>query len=294
MNAESKSEAPEHTALLESTEGTPRGHKVKRPSFQFYPADWRKHPGLRLCSVAARGLWIDLMCIAHECDDYGKLAQNGIAFCHKTIAKLVGLAPQTCRKLLEELENNRVFLRDENGVIYSPRMIREEHVRNVRAASGSKGGNPFLLNQKPTPSFTSPSSSSSATSATGNILSLKRENKTPPAPEVPECLRTPEFEQAWDGYIAYRKTARMKPLQPASIAAQLKKLSEWGHDTAIAAITETIANGWQGIFKPTPNTSSNTNHAQHRYDKRSREIDGHRQITIPDICSEPSEYDSAF
>lgn len=78
----------------------------------------------------------------------------------------------------------------------------------------------------------------------------EKEEKEKPEPEFPPNLRTLAFRKAWDGYIAYRKTARMKPLQPASIEAQLKKMSEWGHDTAITAVAETIANGWQGIFFP--------------------------------------------
>jgi len=139
---------------------------VKRPSFQFYPSDWRNDSGLRLCSLAARGLWVEMMCIAHECDEYGKLTQNGRGFSHKTLAKLVGLSPQTCLKLLKELEDNKVFSRDENGAIFSRRMVRDEEIRQIRAEAGSKGGNPLLLGnlvkqtgkQKPTPSSSSSSS----------------------------------------------------------------------------------------------------------------------------------------
>jgi hypothetical protein len=68
--------------------------------------------------------------------------------------------------------------------------------------------------------------------------------------QFPANLETIPFRLAWQSYMSYRKTGRMKPLQPASIAAQLKKLSEWGHDIAIAALNETIANAWQGIFYP--------------------------------------------
>ena len=139
---------------------------MKRPAFQFYPSDWRKDSGLRLCSLAARGLWVELMCIAHECEEYGKLKQNGRGFSHKTLAKLVGLSPQTTLKLLKELEENGVFSRDEDGAIYSRRMVRDEELRKIRAEAGSKGGNPILLGnlvkqngkQKPTPSSSSPSS----------------------------------------------------------------------------------------------------------------------------------------
>lgn len=68
--------------------------------------------------------------------------------------------------------------------------------------------------------------------------------------EFPENLQTIAFRKVWDSYIAYRKTARIKPLQNVSINAQLKKLGAWGHDIAIAAINETIANGYHGIFFP--------------------------------------------
>ena len=217
----------------------------KRPSFQFYPADWRKDAALQLCSIAARGLWIEMMCIAHECEEYGKLGQNGRGFSHQTLGKLVGLSPQTCKKLLAELETNKVFSRDEAGIIFSKRMIKDEYIRNTRSDAGSKGGNPLLLGnlvkqngkQKPTPS----SSSSSSNTEGGEEI------------EFPASLQTSRFRQAWSEYLDYRKASRLKPLQPASIKAQLLKLSEIGHDTAIEAITNSIANGWQGIHPPKKN-----------------------------------------
>jgi hypothetical protein len=44
---------------------------VKRPSFQFYPADWRNNAKLRRCSEAARGAWLDVLCLLHDMDEYG-------------------------------------------------------------------------------------------------------------------------------------------------------------------------------------------------------------------------------
>lgn len=44
---------------------------TKRPSFQFYPADWRSNTKLRRCSEAARGAWIDILCVLHDGDEYG-------------------------------------------------------------------------------------------------------------------------------------------------------------------------------------------------------------------------------
>jgi hypothetical protein len=215
---------------------------MKRPAFQFYPADWRKDSALQLCSIAARGLWIEMLCIAHECEEYGKLKQNGMGFSHQTLAKLAGLSPQTCKKLLDELQRNGVFSRDEEGAIYSRRMIRDEYIRNIRAEAGSKGGSPFLLGnlvkqngkQKQTPS----SSFSSASSKEEAIV------------EIPANLQTPEFRQAWEGYLEYRKKGHKKSLLPTSQVALLKQMSEWGHDAAISSINQSIAQGWQGIFEP--------------------------------------------
>ena len=68
--------------------------------------------------------------------------------------------------------------------------------------------------------------------------------------EFPANLQSADFGAAWESYLAYRKSSRLKALAPASIQAQLRNLSEMGHDEAIAAINQSIANGWQGIFPP--------------------------------------------
>jgi hypothetical protein len=44
---------------------------LKRPSFQFYPADWKNNSKLRRCSEAARGAWVDILCLLNDCDEYG-------------------------------------------------------------------------------------------------------------------------------------------------------------------------------------------------------------------------------
>ena len=44
---------------------------TKEAWFKFYPVDWRADPGLRVCSLAARGVWIDILCALHDSDEYG-------------------------------------------------------------------------------------------------------------------------------------------------------------------------------------------------------------------------------
>lgn len=143
---------------------------MKRPSFQFYPSDWRKDPALSACSMAARGLWIELMCIAHEADCYGHLSINGKAMTNQQLARMVGESPSVVSKLFVELDLAGVFSRTSEGVVFSRRMVKDERLRNIRASAGRLGGNPNLLNQNgkqdvnqdaeqsPTPSSSSSSS----------------------------------------------------------------------------------------------------------------------------------------
>lgn len=46
---------------------------MSRPAFQFYPKDWRNNAKLRRCSEAARGAWMDVLCLLHDSDEYGVL-----------------------------------------------------------------------------------------------------------------------------------------------------------------------------------------------------------------------------
>lgn len=117
----------------------PKAAPARRPSFQFYPADWRKDPALAACSLAARALWLEMMCIAHESDNYGCLTINGQPMTTAHIARVVGESATTVKKLLAELENFGVFSRKNDGAIYSRRMVRDEEIRNARAAFGHKG-----------------------------------------------------------------------------------------------------------------------------------------------------------
>lgn len=151
---------------------------TKRPAFQFYPGDWLRDTGLRSCSAAARGLWMDILCFMHEGSPYGYLKVNHKVILAPNLARMCGLTLQETEGCLAELAEAGVFETDEEGVIFSRRMIRDEELRNKRAACGHLGGNPTLkdnqkvgvclsteVKQKPTPSSSSSSSSSIITSS---------------------------------------------------------------------------------------------------------------------------------
>jgi hypothetical protein len=165
---------------------------MRRPAFQFYPADWLTDLGLRKCSIAARGLWVDMLCLAHKSERYGHLVVAGAPMSDPEVVAAVAGASL---ELLAELEGARVFSRDPGGAIYSRRMVRDERVREARAAGGElgavhgakgaahgrKGGRPQKPPlpksgrgvKKPPPSSSSSSSSSSATSSKASAAGEK-------------------------------------------------------------------------------------------------------------------------
>ena len=146
---------------------------MKRPSFQFYPGDWLQDAPLRSCSIGARGLWADMLCLMHQGSPYGYLKVGGKVILPANLARMCGVTPEEAEGYLEELETAEVFSRDAEGCIFSRRMVRDEKIRESRAAGGIKGGNPALMKRRegsdkvnlaanlpPTPSSSSSSSSS--------------------------------------------------------------------------------------------------------------------------------------
>ena len=114
------------------------------PWMKFYPSDWRADPALRVCSLAARGLWAEMMCIMHEAEPYGHLLVNGKPLNEKQLASLSGGDLRETVNALVELESCGVFSKTEGGVIYSRRMKRDREKAERDKANGKGGGNPRL------------------------------------------------------------------------------------------------------------------------------------------------------
>jgi hypothetical protein len=113
---------------------------------KFWPQDWRGDPALRSCSVAARGLWIDLLCVAHESEPYGHVLINGKPLTIRQIGTITGTGEKEAGRLLEELEGAGVFSRSPDGAIVSRRMVKDGAVseagrKAVKKRWGDTNGN---------------------------------------------------------------------------------------------------------------------------------------------------------
>ena len=217
-------------------------HADKLPSLQLYPGDWLKDSALRLCSPAARGIWVDILLLMFDCPQRGvyrvqNRAENGAvlrAVSHRNILKTVpGAKP---KHLAELIANGVARVARKDGALYSKRLIRDELRRRHKAQAGSKGGQAKPKQNPSKRQAKRGSSVSSSTSASTSVVT------TP----IPPSLDTPEFKAAWDDWAAYRKEQR-KALAESTIKRQLAKLAKTPGD-AVAMIERSIEQGWTGLW----------------------------------------------
>jgi hypothetical protein len=157
---------------------------------KFYWSDWLSDAGLRRSSFAAKGLWIDMLCIAAQSDPIGYLTVKKVPLSVNDIARMCGGSEPEVRALITELEGNGVLSRDRNGTIYSRRMTRDDKKARTAQKNGKLGGNPTLRNN-------------TVISASDN-----HQDKCEVKPQIPLATSQKKtllaydekFEEAWQGY----------------------------------------------------------------------------------------------
>jgi hypothetical protein len=160
--------------------------------------------------MAAHGLWVNMMCIAHECEPYGHLVVNAKPMQSQQIARLVGLSVKEFDKLCGELADAGVVSVSAEGAFFSRRMVRDENLRTVRANGGEggsefghlgaehgkKGGRPKKVTGDKKPPLPDekqpaieppPSSSSSSSSSTSVIKEANASSSTSDEPKIADC-----------------------------------------------------------------------------------------------------------
>lgn len=70
---------------------------MKRPAFQFYPKDWRGNLKLARCSDAAKGAWIQILCVLHDSEEYGVAR-----FPLKELVSAAGVKLASARELVDK------------------------------------------------------------------------------------------------------------------------------------------------------------------------------------------------
>jgi hypothetical protein len=112
--------------------------------FKFFPSDWKGDELLAMCSLGARGLLMELLCLMHRATPYGYLLVNGKAPSDAELARLVRSSTVgELRRLKAELLERGVLSVD-GRKIYSRRMVRKAQQSATGRDTGKLGGNPKL------------------------------------------------------------------------------------------------------------------------------------------------------
>jgi len=242
---------------------------MKLPAFQFYPGDWMKDPALRSVSLAARGLWIDMLCLMFEGDRRGYLQHaTGKPVTAEQLARMTGSSPDEVSRLLQELDDSGVFSSTDHGVIFSRRMTKDERIRKSRASGGKLGasqgikGKEFgVLGGRPrktpletpvkTPLETpqKPRSSSSSSSSSSEEENMRDSSSETPQ-ETPVPIRPPgdRFAEFWALYP--KKQAKddaekaWRKLTPELRALAIEKVAVYAEAMADRPEFVKNAQGW--------------------------------------------------
>lgn len=121
------------------------------PYLKFYPGDWLRD-NVAGCSLAAQGLWLRIIILAHDCDSYGVLERNSKPIPDDVVARQCGCDPREFEGLLKELENSGVTRRTRNGALYCSWMTREAERRagisRERSLAGKSGNRKRWIDRK--------------------------------------------------------------------------------------------------------------------------------------------------
>lgn len=118
---------------------------------KFWWQDYEGDDALRLCSLAAQGLWMRMLCAMHRGTPYGHISVNGAPPTERQLALMVSATEREVAKLVPELEQAGVLSRSADGLIFSRRMVRDKAITDKAREDGKTGGNPVLKQKGLTP-----------------------------------------------------------------------------------------------------------------------------------------------
>lgn len=239
----------------------------KRPWFKWYPSDWRAEARLRLCSRAARSLWLDMLGLMHESTLIGYLLINGKNPTPEQLARVLGDDLQDLVPWLEELHAAGVYSETDDGVIFSRRMVRDAEMAekgrsDIALRWGAKGKSAENTNRDPNPD---PNRVPTGYPIT-HIPETRSQNKNTVGTGVPTGYG-PGFEEFWK---AYPRTPNMSKAEAWKVWVRLDKSGHLADQpkmlAAVSAYKQFLANESKGRKEPHPPAHAATWLNQRRYD----------------------------
>lgn len=224
------------------------------PWFKFYGRRWLDNKELRRCSPASRAVLVDLMALAHEGEPYGYLADKVGPLTEQYMASRCVLSPAKFRHALDELKNHDRIKQDDAGRLFIEQMVSEEEVREKRAAGGSRGGNPQLLNRDNTrevdrkvnlpPNLLIEKEDNAHSRARTRALSVSLYSFSEFFAAFPEKSSRAKMQQAWDDVVHPEAVDLVKSCMERYLASD--RVARGVVQAGDRWLREQAENGWQG------------------------------------------------
>lgn len=242
-----------------------------QPYLPLYVDDWMNNNKLKMCSPAAHGLMIVILCIMHKEAEYGtillkqkfrqtsKQARNFAL----QIAKLSPFDPQAIEDPLNELINEGA-LKIIDDYLVCPRMVKDCQVSVARANAGKTGG---IITQKKK-AFDKAKPQAKCVSNSGidtdngivnesvfedGLVTDEGKGGTGEKPNLVYPFESENFLNQWEVWQTYlEEQHEFEYLAEATEQAaliELANLSKHDETTAITIIHQSMANGWKGFFE---------------------------------------------
>lgn len=191
------------------------------------------------CSLAARGLWHEMMNMMHVSENYGYLGNKGKAYTPEAIARYCGASLEEYLTLLTELDSVGIPRRNSDGIIYSKRMVEDEKKRKQWRARQSKfrknnniDGNDVTRDVTQMSRDCPPDLHSSSSSSSSNLNSNTKPAQTRRGDHTPEQIRKIESnaqarQEREHKENEFRKEARVGSQFPAGPDFSAMTDEEW-------------------------------------------------------------------
>lgn len=98
---------------------------MKKPSFQFYPADWIIDPGLSTLDYFHVGVFIKLLCYASQAGGELRYCDGGSLFTMTDLSNLLGLEANKTKQVIDTLLAHGCLKMREDGCLYNARMVKD-------------------------------------------------------------------------------------------------------------------------------------------------------------------------
>lgn len=235
-----------------------------QPYLPLYVDDWMNNNKLKMCSPAAHGLMVSIMCIMHKEKTYGRIllkqkfkqTESTVKNFALQIAKLSAFDVTEIEKPFTELIAEGSLKIEENYLI-CPRMVRDFEISEKRAVAGRKGGKTTKVKRaiKANPQAKSEANTVNEIEIEDvNVNAVEKGKEgTGEKPNVVYPFDSDAFTEQWAVWKQYRakehKFRFRSVMSEQAALAELGSLANGSETNAIAIMHQSIAKGWKGFFE---------------------------------------------